>query len=81
MLEPWLADFMFANKTRQIWHSPGLLSNIPTGRVLTHKEIVPMTKDNEDKKITPRVRVLLELLAKIRLRIRKPEKSEKNDET
>ncbi len=40
-----------------------------------------MTKDNEDKKITPRVRVLLELLAKIRLRIRKPEKSEKNDET
>jgi hypothetical protein len=79
MLKPWLAEFMFVNKTRQIWHSPGLLSNIPTGRVLTHKEIVPMSKHKDAKKITPRVRALLELLAKIRLRIRKPEKSEKKN--
>jgi hypothetical protein len=63
-------------KLRSYWHS--IIR--PTGRVLTHKEIVPMTKDKEVKKLTPRVRTLLELLAKIRLRIRKPEKPEKNNE-
>ena len=39
-----------------------------------------MTKDKDVKKLTPRVRALLELLARIRLRIRKPEKSEKNNQ-
>jgi len=39
-----------------------------------------MTKDQEVKKLAPRVRALLELLARIRLRIRKPEKPDKNNE-
>ena len=39
-----------------------------------------MTKDKDVKKLTPRVRALLELLARIRLRIQKPEKTEKNNQ-